>query len=468
MKRIASLLSVSVLGGIITLGSYKIFVEEDYFASTEEQRIEAKSPQILPVSNNTAIYGTNADFSEAAEKTVHAVVHVKNVAVFSKPNSVWEQYYRGGNAGKAIQGAGSGVIITPDGYIVTNNHVINGASEIEVTLNNNRTYKAEVIGSDPGADIALIKVDAKGLDYIPFGNSNDVKIGEWVLAVGNPFNLTSTVTAGIISAKARDLNAGDGTPQSFIQTDAAINPGNSGGALVNINGELIGINTAITSQTGSYVGYGFAVPSNNARKIVEDIIEFGNVQQGILGIRGADVNPAISKQFELNISQGVYISDVDAGSGAAISGIKEGDIIRQIDNVEIRKMSELTGYINSKRPEDVVKVTIVRGGKERVVNVTLTKYETFAIQPIGLEVANASKEELQKFRVNNGVKIIRALSPDKQTNALIGIIITQIDNQKVSNVTDVRNILNRKDSAEPLSVTFVNPRGEEQTYIWRR
>jgi Do/DeqQ family serine protease len=468
MKRFVNLLSVSVLSGIITLGSYKIFVEDGDFLNSEEHKVEAESPQMLPVSNNTAIYGTNADFSEAAEKTVHAVVHVKNVAVFSKPNSVWEQYYRGGNGGKAIQGAGSGVIITPDGYIVTNNHVIKGASEIEVTLNDNKTYKAEVIGTDPIADIALIKVDAEKLDYIPFGNSNDVKLGEWVLAVGNPFNLTSTVTAGIVSAKARDLNAGDGTPQSFIQTDAAINPGNSGGALVNINGELIGINTAITSQTGSYVGYGFAVPSNNARKIVEDIIEFGNVQQGILGIRGTDVNPAISKRFELNISQGVYISDVDAGSGAAIGGINEGDIIRQIDNIEIRKMSDLTGYINSKRPDDVVKVTIVRGGKERVVDVSLTKYETFAIQPIGLEVANASKEELKKFKASNGVKIIRALSSDKQTNALIGIIITEIDNQKVSDITDVRNILTSKDSSEPLSVTFVNPSGEEKTYIWRR
>lgn len=468
MKRLASLLSVSVLGGIITLGSYKILVEEDNFLTSQENRIEAESPQILPVSKRTAIYGTNADFSEAAEKTVHAVVHVKNVAVFSKPNSVWEQYYRGGNGGKAIQGAGSGVIITPDGYIVTNNHVINGASEIEVTLNNNKTYKADVIGSDPRADIALIKIDAKGLDYIPFGNSNDVKLGEWVLAVGNPFNLTSTVTAGIISAKARDLNAGDGTPQSYIQTDAAINPGNSGGALVNINGELVGINTAITSQTGSYVGYGFAVPSNNARKIVEDIIEFGNVQQGILGIRGTDVNPEISREFELNVSQGVYVSDVDAASGAAIGGLKAGDIIRQIDNIEIRKMSDLTGYINSKRPDDVVKVTIVRGGKERVVDVTLTKYETFAIQPIGLEVANASKEELKKFQTSNGVKIIRALSADRQTNALIGIIITEIDNQKVADIADVRKILNQKDPSEPISVTFVNPRGEEQTYIWRK
>lgn len=467
MKKIATLLSVSVLGGIMTLGSYKLLVEEGNFPGPEKQRIEATSNQTFPVSNNPAVYGTNADFTEAAEKTVNAVVHVKNVAIFDQPRSIWEQYYRGGTPGKAIQGVGSGVIITPDGYIVTNNHVIKDANEIEVTLNNNKSYKAKVIGTDTKADISLIKIDATDLAYIPFGNSNDMKIGEWVLAVGNPFNLTSTVTAGIVSAKARDLNAGDGSPQSFIQTDAAINPGNSGGALVNINGELIGINTAITSQTGSYIGYGFAVPSNNARKIVEDLIEFGNVQQGILGIRGQDVSPAISKQFGLNVSQGVYVGDVDSGSGAAISGIEEGDVIRQIDNIEVRKMSDLTGYINTKRPDDVVNVKIIRNGKERSLKVPLTKYETYAIRPIGLEVANASKTELDNFKTKNGVKIIRSLSRDQQTQALVGIIITRIDNQKVSDVSDVEKILSNRDKSEPLSVTFVNAQGEEQTYIWR-
>ncbi|MGM0391663.1 MAG: trypsin-like peptidase domain-containing protein [Bacteroidota bacterium] len=467
MKKFATLLSVSVLGGIMTLGSYKLFVEEGHFFDPEEQRIEADSNRVFPVSNNTAIYGTNADFTEAAEKTVNAVVHVKNVAIFDQPRSIWEQYYRGGTSGKAIQGAGSGVIITPDGYIVTNNHVIKDANEIEVTLNNNKTYKASVIGTDSKADISLIKIEATNLAYIPFGNSNDMKIGEWVLAVGNPFNLTSTVTAGIVSAKARDLNAGDGSPQSFIQTDAAINPGNSGGALVNINGELIGINTAITSQTGSYIGYGFAVPSNNARKIVEDLIEFGNVQQGILGIRGADVSPPISKQFGLDVSQGVYVSDVDSGSGAAISGIKEGDVIRQIDNIEVRKMSDLTGYINTKRPDDVVDVKVIRNGKERTLKVPLTKYETYVIKPIGLEVANTSKTELENFNTKNGVKIIRSLSRDKQSQALVGIIITKIDDQRVSNVSDVEEILNQRDPSDPISVTFVNTKGQEQTYIWR-
>lgn len=468
MKKFTTLLFVSMLGGMITLGSYKVFVEEDLLIPgiQEEITTTTTSPGLLPVSYESPIYGTNADFTEAAEKTVHGVVHVKNVAVFKQPRTLQEYYSRGGSGGKALRGAGSGVIITPDGYIVTNNHVIDGASEIEVTLNNNQTYKAEVIGTEPRADIALIKIEADGLEYLPFGNSNNIKLGEWVLAVGNPFNLTSTVTAGIVSAKARDIN-NDGTPQSFIQTDAAINPGNSGGALVNINGELIGINTAITSQTGSYIGYGFAVPSNNARKIVEDLIEYGNVQQGILGIRGQDLNQGISRQLDLPVAQGVIIGDVDSESGAAIAGIKEGDVIRQIDNIEVRKMSDLTGYIGSKRPDDVVKVTVLRNGKERDFNVKLTKYETYAITPIGLEVTNASKEDLKKNRVENGVKISRALKPDKQSQALVGIIITKIDNEEVSRVADVRKILNNKDPQEPLSVTFVNPEGKEQTYIWR-
>ncbi len=466
MKQFIKLLSVSVLGGVLTLGSYKLILEED-FNNPETTNTEQSKSSFLPVSNSTNIYGTNADFTEAAEKTVHSVVHVKNVAVFDKTNSVWEYYSKGNTSGKALQGTGSGVLITPDGYIVTNNHVIKGAGEIEVTLNNNKNYIAKVIGVDTKADIALIKIDAADLEYIPFGNSNDIKLGEWVLAVGNPFNLTSTVTAGIVSAKARDLNAYDGTPQSFIQTDAAINPGNSGGALVNIDGKLIGINTAITSQTGSYIGYGFAVPSNNVRKIVEDIMEYGNVQQGILGIRGNDVNAAISQQFDLDISQGVFVGDVDSGSGAALAGIKQGDVIRQVDNIEIRKMSDLTGYLGSKRPKDVVNVKIIRDGKERELSVELAKYETFAIDAIGLEITNATKTDLQEYNAGNGVKISRALKGDQQSQALIGIIITKINDQKVNNIDDVKKVLNNKNASEPISVTFVNQEGQEKTYIWQ-
>lgn len=463
MKNFITLLMVSMLGGILTLGSYKLFIEDEL--PLIETRVESAIPTALPVSYDSRIFGTNADFTEAAEKTVHGVVHVKNVAVFGETRSPWG--VQGNSGGKALRGAGSGVIISPDGYIVTNNHVIDKANVIEVTLNNNQTYKAELIGTDTRADIALLKIEATGLDYLPFGNSNNVRIGEWVLAVGNPFNLTSTVTAGIVSAKARDLATPDMTPQSFLQTDAAINPGNSGGALVNINGELVGINTAITSQTGSYVGYGFAVPSNNVRKIVEDIMEFGNVQQGVLGIRGQDVNPAISKELALNVSQGVVVSTVDSESGAAMAGIRAKDVIRRIDNIEVRRMSDLTGYIGSKRPGDIVNVKILRNGRERDLEVEITKYETYAITPIGLEVANASKEDLQRFKAKNGVRISRALKGDRQSNALVGIIITKIDDQVVNDVNDVKKIMNSKDPEESVSVTFMTPEGKEQTYIWR-
>ncbi|MCM8570673.1 trypsin-like peptidase domain-containing protein [Gramella jeungdoensis] len=465
MKKIANLLFVSVLGGVLTLGSYKLFFDE------ESQEFQAKDQttqnSFLPVTNTNHVYGTNADFTEAAEKTVHAVVHVKNVAVFKGPRNIWEYYQYGNNGGRALQGAGSGVIITPDGYIVTNNHVIEGASEIEVTLNNNQTYKAEVIGSDPISDIALIKVDAEDLEYIPFGNSDNVKLGEWVLAVGNPFNLKSTVTAGIISAKARDLNANDSSPQSFIQTDAAINPGNSGGALVNINGELIGINTAITSPSGSYIGYAFAVPSNNARKIVEDIMEFGDVQQGILGIRGGSITPAAIQELELSESQGVYVSDVTPGSGAANAGIRERDIIKKIDNININKFSDLTGYINSKRPGDEVKVKIVRDGDEKELNVKLTKLETYSIIPIGLEVANATKEELKALQAPNGVRINRTLAENLPAGELVGGIISEINNQKVNSIRDVREVIQERRTSEPIVITFYDLNGEKQRMAWR-
>jgi len=367
-------------------------------------------------------------------------------------------------SGRAIQGAGSGVIITPDGYIVTNNHVIDGASELEVTLNNNLTYKANLIGTDPQSDIALIKIDAKDLDYIPFGDSETVTIGDWALAVGNPFNLTSTVTAGIISAKGRDLNEGDSRMQSFIQTDAAINPGNSGGALVNTNGELIGINTAISSQTGSYIGYGFAVPSNNARKIVEDILEYGDVQQAVLGITGGTLNPKAAKENELSISQGVYIASTT--DGAKKAGLRKGDMITEVDGVNVRKLSDLTAYIRTKRPGDAVEVNYFRNGNEKTAIVNLSKYETFALEIAGVEITNADEDYLNRFGANNGVRIVRTLSQrfeipqDK-------FIIVAIDNQKVSTVEDVKEIMKNKLNTENTKITFRSINGQQESYTFR-
>lgn len=454
MKKLASLFMVSVLGGALTLGSYVLFFDDDPVLVEEKASIPAYTPV-----NFDAVPGTDmADFTEAANKSIHAVVHVKNMAITRSP-------FSGSRAGIALQGTGSGVIISPDGYIVTNNHVIQNASKIQVTLNNNENYMAEVIGTDPKTDIALIKIEAEDLDYLPFGNSDNSQIGEWVLAVGNPFNLTSTVTAGIISAKSRDLGM-DSNVSSFIQTDAAINPGNSGGALVNLHGELIGINTAITSQTGSYVGYAFAVPSNNARKIVEDIMEFGDVQQGILGIRGVQASK-LPAEMQVNTTEGVYVDQVEQGSGADKAGIRKGDVINRIDDVAIRKFSDLSGYIGSKRPDDIVKVQVLRGGDEKVLNVKLTKYETFQIKAIGLEVTNASPEDLQKNKAENGVKITRGLTPQMQSESLAGTIITAIDNIPVNDINDVKRVMSRRDPSDPISVTFVAPNGEKQKYVWR-
>ena len=453
MRKLFSLLVVSIMGGALTLGSYMLFFEKEPLYIEDKGTIPAYTPVNFEAVPGSAM----ADFTEAANKSIHAVVHVKNIAETRNPFTA--------RSGNALQGTGSGVIISPDGYIVTNNHVIQNASKLQVTLNNNENYIAEVIGSDPSSDIALLKIDAEDLDYLPFGNSNNARIGEWVLAVGNPFNLTSTVTAGIISAKSRDLGM-DSNVSSFIQTDAAINPGNSGGALVNTRGELIGINTAITSQTGSYVGYAFAVPSNNARKIVEDLLEFGDVQKGILGVRGNQVS-RLPAEIEVNTTEGFYVSEVEQGSGADKAGIREGDIINQIDNVDIRKFADLKGYIGSKRPNDIVEVKVLRDGEEKTMRVKLTKYETFQIKAIGLEVTNASPEDLARNRVENGVKITRGLTPQMQSERLTGTLITAIDNIPVEDIEDVKRVMSRRDPSDSISVTFVAPNGEKQKYVWR-
>ncbi|HJN54055.1 MAG TPA: trypsin-like peptidase domain-containing protein, partial [Flavobacteriaceae bacterium] len=271
------------------------------------------------------------DFVQVANKTIDNVVHVKNSSNISNGFSIQDLIF-GKKQRHPLIGTGSGVIISPDGYIITNSHVIKNADKIEVTTNNNQTFDAELIGSDDQNDIALLKINSSEvLSHATFGDSDSTQIGEWVLAVGNPFNLNSTVTAGIISAKSRNLDPSGRTTQSYIQTDAAVNPGNSGGALVNTKGELIGINTAIQSQTGSYIGYSFAVPSNIARKVIEDIMEFGIVQYGFLGVTGSSLNSSISKELGIKDTEGFYINSIEEGSGANSAGIKKGDIIKQID-----------------------------------------------------------------------------------------------------------------------------------------
>lgn len=441
MKKFLTLVAVSVLGGIITLSSYKLFVEEDSIVIAENNQTQST---FLPTSNgfSTAnlVPSEAPSFIEAADKAIHTVVHVKNTSMVSGPTT-FEDLFFGRQTQRAQVGTGSGVIIDPKGYIITNNHVIEGARDISVTLNDNRTYKAELVGTDSKTDIALLKVETEDdLPFATFGDSDQAKIGEWVLAVGNPFNLTSTVTAGIISAKSRDLSGQN--YQSFIQTDAAVNPGNSGGALVNANGELIGINTAITSQTGSYIGYSFAVPSNIARKIVLDIMEYGNVQNGILGVSVAELNSKTAKDLEIHETEGVYVSAVEDESGAKKAGITEGDIIKQIDNVRISKFSDLSGYINTKRPNDVVNVTVLRNGKEQMIPVTLSKSEILKAEFLGIEVKNIPKNIKSKYNIEAGVLVTKNSNYAlyRKVGLDAGYIITEINDVKLNSVDDLNTL----------------------------
>ncbi len=459
MKQTAKLFLVALIAGALTLGGYKYFIESETAIAYNTQ----DETSFIPTNYTSMASAMETDFTIAAEKTVHAVVHVKNTTITRQPTNLME-YYNGGGQARPMVGSGSGVIISPDGYIVTNNHVIENASQLQVTLNNNKTYTAELIGTDPKTDIALIKIDSdEEFPFVPFGDSNNIKIGEWVLAVGNPFNLTSTVTAGIVSAKARDLNEFDGNPQSFIQTDAAVNRGNSGGALVNTRGELIGINTAITSETGSYVGYSFAVPSNNARKVVEDIMEFGGVQRGILGI--STINTKYAQQQGIDITQGVYIADIEKGSGAEKGGLKQGDIIKQIDGFKIAKFSDLVGYLGSKKPNDVVDVTVQRNGSNRTVPVTLIKLETFTIEDTGLEIRNANKAQLDAFGVANGVVVSGTATKD--LTALKGAVIVKVNDKNVTNIDDVKDIMKKGGFGDPVKLTFVDNKGQLSSYIFR-
>ena len=460
MKKFSTLFLVSLLSGAVTLGAYKLLFDTNgYFSNHSTSGITTATNSY---GKKIGLSADILDFTEAAEKTIHTVVHVKNVSRRTVSNPILEYFYgyKGGQSQEQI-GTGSGVIISEDGYIVTNNHVIKDASEIEITLNNKKSYPAKLIGTDSKMDIALLKIDAKEkLPYTVFANSDSVKIGEWVLAVGNPYNLTSTVTAGIVSAKARDLDTSG--IQSFIQTDAAVNPGNSGGALVNTRGELIGINTMISSMTGSYVGYSFAVPSNIARKIIEDLMEFGNVQRGILGVEGGELNGTASKELGNSQTQGFYINKVTKSSGAEKSGLLKGDIIIKLDEQNVATFADLSGYINTKRPNDKVQVTYIRDGKTRVVPVILSKNEFFRTEFKGIELENIEASDKKKFKIDYGVRIksISSQNLKQYESELIGNIILSIDNAKATDVETVSKLLSKKEGNQTARIEMINKNGE--------
>jgi Do/DeqQ family serine protease len=456
MKKFGSLFLVSLLSGATTLGAYKLFFENN----NPSDSIVSMAPSNF--TRNVGSADGNLDFTQAADKTVHSVVHVKNVSFRTVSNPIMEFFYgfRGGQQQEQV-GTGSGVIISEDGYIVTNNHVIKDASEIEITLNNKKSYKAKLIGTDSKMDIALLKIDAdEKLPYTVFADSDTVKLGEWVLAVGNPYNLNSTVTAGIVSAKARNLDTRG--IQSFIQTDAAVNPGNSGGALVNTRGELIGINTMISSQTGSYVGYSFAVPSNITKKIIEDLMEYGNVQRGILGVEGAELNGAASKELGIKQTQGFYVSKVNKNSGAEKSGIKSGDVIIKLDNQSIGTYAELSGYINTKRPNDKIQVTIIRDGNTKVIPVTLTKNEFISTEFKGLELENIDASDKKKFNINYGVRI-KDLSNERleqYADELKGGVILKIGNVKINDIETLSKIISEVNENQSVQMELLTANGQ--------
>lgn len=428
-------LSLLLVSSVSAGASY--FTTKTVVAKSDAPSYEFEGQNARLVSTQ-APSGIETDFTVAAEKSVNAVVHIASKTMKTTTQGPVDMFeylfgFRGQQAPqqqKPQVGYGSGVIISSDGYIVTNNHVVEGADEISVTLNERKTYSAKVIGTDPNTDIALIKIDAKDLPVIKFGNSDDLKIGEWVLAVGNPMNLTSTVTAGIVSAKARNLGIiGSGennnpfqnpntsqkmnlSLESFIQTDAAVNPGNSGGALVNLRGELVGINAAIVSPTGTFAGYSFAIPVNIVAKVVGDMKQFGSVQRAMLGVTIKNINSEMAKEKNISVQDGVYVESVADRSGSMEAGIKAGDIITKINDVKVNTMSELQEQVGMHRPGDVVKVTLQRDDKEKLLKVTLKNLQgnTEVVKNAGIEVLGAAFSELtdaekQSLNISYGVKV---------------------------------------------------------------
>jgi serine protease Do len=457
MKKFISIVLFSALGGVFTLGAYKMFVEEPTVVVEREDGIRPTT--VLTSMSNPVVPAEETDFTVAAEKTLNSVVHVKNTSIKSVRDPFTEFFYGEGSGTKRYSqvGMGSGVIISSDGFIVTNNHVINDATEIEVTLNNKQKYTAELIGTDPTNDIALLKIEENDLPYIVFANSDNVRVGEWVLAVGNPYNLTSTVTAGIVSAKGRDL-AGNTNWDSFIQTDAAVNQGNSGGALVNVRGELIGINTAISSRTGSFIGYSFAVPSNITKKVVEDLMEFGAVQEAILGIRIGD-DPNL---------KGVKISSVEPDGGAREAGLQQGDVIVEANGVEINQFSDLSGQLKAKRPGESISLVVLRDGQELEKTVALKRNTVINIRALNIGVKDLTQEEMRYHEISGGAKIASISNRELLYYGVKnGYIITKINKNEVKSAAEANELISKYKGDGPIYLEVINDEGEIERYAFR-
>jgi serine protease Do len=465
MKKLIGMFVIAAIGGVTALTLNHYFIEKEVAQTSSNLNYQ---PPVKYVNLSKTAPESTLDFTTAAEMSVHTVVNVKTTFHYQTQNQYIYDPFLGFFGQRAPQkreapvGSGSGVIISEDGYIVTNNHVIDDAEKIEITLNDKRTYVAEVIGKDPTTDLALLKIRENNLPFATYGNSDNVKVGEWVLAVGNPFNLTSTVTAGIISAKARniniignDLSKGINPVESFLQTDAAVNPGNSGGALVNARGELIGINSAIASNTGSYTGYSFAIPVNMARKVVADLLEFGEVQRAYLGVSIRDIDAKLADEKNISDLKGVYIAGTTEGGAGEEAGVKEGDIITKVADVEVNNVPELQEQVSRYRPGDKINLTLKRNNQEKIMALVLKnrngtldvveKPKIEVVSALGAVLEPITEFEMKKLSVSNGLKITK-LSAGKLLNAGIkeGFVITSIDKKKVTSVEDVKTVLDNK------------------------
>ena len=472
MRKYLPLVVASVIGGAISVAIYSNLTNKQMTYAQSDSTMQGARP--MQVS-----YSGMVDFTAAASATVDAVVHVKIRSqytvvenpiynfLFGRPNYQQQEM--------PVVAAGSGVIISRDGYIVTNNHVVEGADALEVTLDDNRTFTAKVIGADPTTDIALIKIDGDNFPFIPWGNSDNLKVGEWVLAIGNPFNLASTVTAGIVSAKARNINIINKNTaiEAFIQTDAAVNPGNSGGALVNTAGELVGVITAIASPTGSFSGYSFAVPERIARKIVSDLMEYGAVQRAFIGISINEVTSEMAQKNGVTSLKGVYVSSVADGGAAAEAGIKAGDVILKVNDVEVNKVSELQEQIGRYRPGQQITVTVLHGDKTRTMNLTLrnidggtslqTQGETMEI--LGASVRTINPQTASNLRIRGGVEITSVADGKfKQAGIKEGFIITSVNRRPMRSADELKAILSN--SKGGIYIEGVYPNGKSAYYAF--
>ncbi|MDX9695375.1 MAG: Do family serine endopeptidase [Bacteroidales bacterium] len=477
---------ISVFAAVLTIVVYTSVMNNNDFSDQERNSVSKTGLSDdtnnvhyagMPVFNDGGI----TDFTVAAEKSVNAVVHVTskyNLENNYSRNPIYELFFGNGYYNQPVMSFGSGVIISDDGYIVTNYHVVEKSEQLEVILNDRRSFTAEIVGTDPNTDLALLKVKETNLPFIPFGNSDNVRIGEWVLAVGNPFNLTSTVTAGIVSAKARSITtAGERgfSPESYIQTDAAVNKGNSGGALVNLGGELIGINSAILSPSGSYTGYSFAIPANIVKKVIGDLIKYGEVQRAVLGVEIKEVDKKIEEELALDKIEGVYIERVTEKGAAELAGIKSKDIILSINNVAVNSMTELTEQMGKYRPGEKVSIIVKRDNKKKQFDVLLRntqgntdivradQYETM----LGADLQRLSSNDKRRLGLDYGLVVLKLKDGAlKDAGIKESFIITNIQGEKMDSVDDLRNVLSKYKSGDEIEIEGTYP-GGRYIYIYK-